>query len=166
MRGHFIEYENLESRSIRDVLKTINGIDGIKLSDLRVKDLSYQNGQVVIPGQGVYLFREGKKVVYVGKVSSNSFTERIAKHFDVRNGAWFNRLLQLINWYSLPQQLDCEYYIDASKYAFQHLNLVMINFKSRERINRTESLMRACYRPLNKFKRERHIDLDTLLKEY
>ncbi|WP_420576738.1 hypothetical protein [Ekhidna sp.] len=163
---HFIEYEEIENKTIAQAIDYIESIDGIKLAELKVRDLSYQDNKIILPGEGVYVFREGVRPVYVGKVSSMSFTERIAKHFDVREFAWFNRLLELVNWFKLEDQIKREFYIDASKYAFEHLNLVMINFKSRERINRTESLFRAAMEPLNGYKNVRIIDYSILIKEY
>ena len=54
----------------------------------------------------------------------------------------------------------------ASKYAFENLNIVLINFSNRDRINRTERLLRSCTQPLNKFKKLTQKNLEKIVKEY
>lgn len=162
-----IEYKNIEKKSIQDLLDILNQTEGKKLNDLKVQDLSYHNGKPIWPGEGVYIFRDDKRVVYVGKVSSMSFTERIAKHFDFRSFAWMNRLLKLLSQKELKhEKQDHDNLKIASKYAFDNLNIVLLNFQSRARINRTERLLRSCTEPLNKFKNLTERNLDKIIGEY
>ena len=162
-----IEYHDIENKSIRELLKLLNETEGRKLNELKVLDLSYHNGNPIWPGEGVYIFRNGKRAVYVGKVSSMSFTERIARHFDFRSFAWMNRLLKLISERELKhEKLNHENLKIASKYAFENLNIVLINFSNRDRINRTERLLRSCTQPLNKFKKLTEKNLEQIVKEY
>jgi hypothetical protein len=102
----------------------------------------------------------------VGKNSSMSFTERIGKHLDFRHGAWFNRLLVLICQRQLKIEVNDENLRIASKYAYDNLNLVLINFNNKERINRTERLLRSCTNSLNKFRNLRENNLEKLVKDY
>lgn len=52
-----------------------------------------------------------------------------------------NTLLKLVSKKELGHEIqDDESLIIASKYAFENLNLVLINFEFRDRINRTERL--------------------------
>ena len=110
--------------------------------------------------------RENEEILLVGKVSSMSFTERISKHFDYRPYAWFNRLLFLICERLLKLERTEENYKIASKYAFENLNIVLVNFKNKEKINRTERLLRSCTNTLNKFKNLKEKNLNKIVIEY
>jgi hypothetical protein len=165
--NYLIEYRDIENKSIQELLDLLNQTVGKKLNDLKVLDLSYHNGQPIWPGVGVYIFRNDKRAIYVGKVSSMSFTERIAKHFDFRSFAWMNRLLKLISEKELHHEVQDHNNLKiASKYAFENLNIVFINFDQRDRINRTERLLRSCMHPLNKFKNLTEKNLDKIINEY
>lgn len=163
---YLIEYDEIKHSSISDFIEKIKTTEGKKLSELKVMDLTYHNGQLIFPGEGVYIFRENQEIFLVGKVSSMSFTERIPKHFDYRPFAWFNRLLFLVCERHLKLERTEENFKVASKYAFENLNIVLVNFKNRERINRTERLLRSCTNTLNKFKYLQEKDLTKLVNEY
>lgn len=162
---YIIEYDSLKNLTIQEALNKISSIPGILLQDLKVMDLSYYNGRPLYPGTGVYIFRENKKIKLVGKAESMSFTERIPKHFDPRPFAWFNRLLQLVGG-GLNNESDQEDFQKASIYAFEKMNLVLIHFKERDRIGRTERLLRAATECLNRFKGVRVHDLNIIVGEY
>lgn len=164
--NYLIEYEDLMASSINNLLETIRKVPGKKIDELRVKDLTYHNSKEIWPGEGVYLFRDKDEVIYVGKATSMSFTERIPKHFDFRQFAWFNRLLELICKRILELEWNDENAKKSSKYAYENLNLVLINFTHRERIGRIERLLRSCTESLNKFKYLKEDDLDKKLDEY
>ena len=134
---YLIEFDEIKNSTISNFIEKIKTTKGKKLSDLKVMDLSYHNGKLICPGEGVYIFRENEEILLVGKVSSMSFTERISKHFDYRPYAWFNRLLFLICERLLKLERTEENYKIASKYAFENLNIVLVNFKNKEKINRT-----------------------------
>jgi hypothetical protein len=165
--NYLLEYEEIKDLSIRSFLELLDKTEGKQLSELKVRDLSYHNDQHIWPGSGVYLFRDQKRVIYVGKVSAMSFTERIAKHFDYRPAAWMNRLLKLISEKEFKHERHTSVNLKiASKYAFENLNLVLINFEDRSRINRTERLFRSCTQPLNKFKNLTEKNLEKIIGEY
>jgi hypothetical protein len=164
--NYLLEFEDFRHRPIKHLIETLEITTGKNLSELKVRDLTYHNSQPIWPAEGVYLFRENKDVILVGKVSSQSFTERIAKHFDIRHFAWFNRLLELICIKILKVEWNDDNAVKASEYAFEKLNIVLINFTDRDRINRTERLFRACMQPLNKFKTIKEKDLDQILDKY
>lgn len=164
--NYLLEFEQLKGNSIEFLLERIKNAKGKKLSELKIKDLSYHNQNLINPGEGVYIFRDKEKIILVGKVSSMSFVERIPKHLDYRPNAWFNRLLELICERLLEIEPNEENYIKASKYAFENLNLVLINFKTRDKINRIERLLRSCTETLNKFKNLKEYDLSKKLIEY
>jgi hypothetical protein len=164
--NYLIEYDEIRHFSIENCLQRIKSCDGKKLSDLKVMDLSYHNGKAIYPGEGVYIFREGTSFRHVGKVSAMSFTERIAKHFDLRKGAWFNRLLKIICEKKLEIEVTDENLRIASNYAFKNLNLVLINFKEKKRIDRIERMFRASTDTLNRFKGERVKSREIIVDEY
>jgi len=161
-----LEFKDLEEKSIRNLLDRIEETKGKPLNEFRLMDLTYHNGNQISPGIGVYIFRIAKDILLVGKNSSMSFTERIGKHLDFRHGAWFNRLLVLICQRQLKIEVNDENLRIASKYAYENLNLVLINFNNKERINRTERLLRSCTNSLNKFRNLRENNLEKLVKDY
>ncbi|MBL4653646.1 MAG: hypothetical protein JKY53_12410 [Flavobacteriales bacterium] len=164
---YVIEYNEIKCLSIREAKKHILNCDGIRLDEMKVKDLTYHNDEFIYPGSGVYIFRNGKQIVYVGKCSSMSFTERIAKHFDLRKVAWMNRLLKLICERIQGNKVTDDNLKIASKYAFENLSLVLINFKERDRIDRTERMFRATYKEaLNTFKKLKIRDESVVVELY
>jgi len=166
---YLLEFDDIQHLSIESFLNAIQRTPGIKLEELTVKKLSYHNEEIIYPGMGVYIFRTGTKFKYVGKVSSMSFTERIPKHLDVRPYAWMNSLLKILALKELNEtNIERRELEKASKYAFDNLNLVLINFKSNERdlINRLERMLRSYPGPLNRFKRLRETDKSISVLEY
>lgn len=163
--NYLLEYENIKTGSIKDLLALLQDTQGKKLNELKVKDLTYHNDKPIWPGTGVYLFRNEREIVYVGKAQSMSFTERIAKHFDLRTYAWFNRLLELICTKGLGLEWNNENSITASKYAFEKFNVIFINFAEPELIDELETLLRSCTPALNKFKNRRKEDLSEIVDE-
>ena len=97
MKNYIIEFENYEDFTLSDFIDVIKKTDGIPLNELKVKDLTYCNDEFIEGGCGVYIFKEKEDIILVGKAETVSFTERIAKHFDLRTNAWFNRLLYTIS---------------------------------------------------------------------
>jgi hypothetical protein len=164
--NYLIEFDEIKELTIKELLDRIKKTKGKALNELKVKDLSYHNGNLITPGEGVYIFREKTEIVLVGKVSSMSFTERISKHFDYRPYAWFNRLLFLLCERHLKLEKSEQNFKLASKYAFDNLNIVLINFKSREKINRIERLLRSCTNTLNKFKHLKERNVEKIVNEY
>ena len=164
--NYLIQYNDIKDKSIRDFLDLLEGTEGKRLKELSVQDLSYHNDKEIWPGTGVYLFRLNKKVMYVGKVSSMSFTERIPKHFDIRLYAWMNRLLKLLSEKHLPHDpVDDVNLVRASRYAFEKLNVVLINFQEGD-INRIERLLRSCTGALNSFRQLVERDLEKRVSDY
>lgn len=166
MYNYLLQYSDLENLTLREFKDRIEKLKGVNLKDLRISDLTFYNGNPILPSEGVYIFREGKSFVYVGKVTSMSFTERIPKHFDTRTFAWFNRLLKIICEKKTEKEITNENLVEASKFTFDNLNLILINFKKRERINPIEKLLRASTNTLNKFKTLRITDNNLIIKNY
>ena len=145
-----IQFNLVEAIDVKSLIKKVSLMDGIDLRLLKVKDLTFHNDDVIYPGNGVYLFREGRQVVYVGKCSSMSFMERIPNHFDIRVGAYQNTLLKYICKRKFQKQVTDENLLEASRYCFEHFNLILINFTNKTKINRLETLLRNCCNPINK----------------
>ena len=158
-----IEYESVKHLTLTEFTNYIKNLDGMPISKLKIQDLIYSKGKRIFPGEGVYIFRLKDKPYYVGKVSSMSFVERIPKHFDLRHGAWFNRLLTLTVSRHLGKELSEESINESAKFAIENLNLILINFENKEGINALESVLRATLNPLNAYKRKRDIDFDLTL---
>ena len=82
------------SDNIPDLVRKIENIGGVSIGELKITDL-------VLPAEsctGIYFFLdENEQVVYVGKISSRSFLDRIAGHLDLRKSAFMNTILQRVN---------------------------------------------------------------------
>lgn len=154
--NYLIEFEDYENKSISQLIQDIRLTEGIKLNDLKVKDLTYYHNEIINPGLGVYIFKLNNTFFHIGKVRSNSFTERIPKHFDIRPKSWFNRLLFITcrEYYNIP--LDNSNYIKASDFVFNNLSLVLLNIKNIDKIDTIEKIMRSNTETLNKFKYKKY----------
>ena len=166
MKDFVLQYEELKKMTLSQFVSVTKKTKGVLLKDLKVRDLSFYNGQYIYPGEGVYVFKNGTELYHIGKCSSMSFTERLPKHFDVRKRAWFNRLLEITVQNNEHYSDDDEGYMAASAFVFDTLELVLINFHERERISAIERLLRATNEPLNKFKRLRISDSTILVENY
>lgn len=84
----------VQSDNITDLVSKIEKIGGVSIGELKITDL-------VLPAEsctGIYFFLdENEQVVYVGKISSRSFLDRIAGHLDLRKSAFMNTILQRAN---------------------------------------------------------------------
>ena len=165
--NYLIELSDFLDKPIENLVNEIDKIEGIKLSDLKVRDLTYCNDKLIEPGLGVYIFKTNEQILLVGKTSSNSFTERVPKHFDVRPGAWFNRLLFIVCREHYKIKINGKYYEKkdyekASKFVFENGKLVLINAKDLNQINELENILRGTADPLNKFKTKRYDKADIL----
>lgn len=171
MKNYIIEFENYEDFTLGDFIEVIRKTEGIPLNELKVKDLTYYNDELIEGGCGVYIFKEKEDIILVGKAEIVSFTERIAKHFDLRTNAWFNRLLYVISMKKLGfEAKDEKSYREASKYAFNNCSLVLINIKNNSntqkpsKISILETVLRGSANPLNKFK-NKTFDTNKKLKD-
>jgi ribosomal protein L24E len=144
--SYLIQYDSIENEDLQTVVNILSMLDGIALSQLQLSDLILCQGEVIYPGNGVYLFRRAKEVLYVGKCSRMSFIERVPNHFDVRKQAMQNHLLKNIcrKMWEIPD--TDEHLMEAAKYSFQNLNLILINFRQhKEKIGEVErSLQKGC----------------------
>ena len=82
------------SDNITDLISEIENIGGVSIGELKITD-------IFLPAEsctGIYFFLdENEQVVYVGKISSRSFLDRIAGHLDLRKSAFMNTILQRAN---------------------------------------------------------------------
>ncbi|MDY3338760.1 hypothetical protein PG279_06160 [Riemerella anatipestifer] len=92
----------------------------------------------------------------VGKARSNSFTERIPKHFDFRPKAWFNRLLFITCREYYKAEINDENFKRSSKYVFEHGRLLLVNMKKSEQIDKFENILRGTTGALNKFRNKKY----------
>lgn len=163
-RNYLMEYEQFCHLHLSKFIEEIKNTNGIPLNDLKIKDLTYFNNEIINPGIGVYVFKLKNEIFLVGKVRSNTFTERIPKHFDVRPNAWFNRLLFVTCREHLKIPLDKNGYLEASKFCFENLNLVLINVKDSSKVDILEKALRANSEALNRCKNKKHNE-NILLQE-
>lgn len=164
MHDYLVQFEDYLDKNIAEFIEEIENREGIRLDELKVKDLSYFNGEIISPAHGIYIFKTNKQILLVGKVRSNSFTERISKHFDVRPNAWFNRLLFIVCREYLMIERNKQNYIKASNYVFDKARLILINMKDPSIIDKFENILRGTTTTLNKFKHKKY-DSNIILKD-
>lgn len=170
--NYLLQYSEVKNYSLGKFKEEIDDLEGIKVSGLKISNLNYHKGENIYPGMGVYIFREGKKFKYVGKVSSMSFTERIPKHFDTRPYAWFNSLIKTVLQHEVRSEIknvEAAEYQKVAKHIYDNYNLVLINFEEEKdfgHINKIETLLRASTSPLNKFKTKRVGDDELIISAY
>lgn len=163
------ELLDLNSSSIKE---WGNSIEGIKLSDLKVKDLVFHNGLPIRSGNGVYIFKEENLPIYVGNCVSRNFVERIPGHFNIRHNGWFNSLLvTLIRGQYRRKHIDDktdDNLTNTAKLAFENLDLVLINFPkyNKPAINKLEDFLRITLDPLNRFKHKKLTSKDITVGNY
>lgn len=187
--NYLINYCGIKDCFINQIKSKLDKINGLPLSECTISKLIFYNDETILTGNGVYIFKEDKKYLYVGKCSSKSFVERIPPHFDIRNTGWFNNFLKKnINnnreikikpWYNKKEQLYNKCYIDLlSPQAINSLNnykVILINFKpnfsnkedkskKQERIGKIGKLEKL----LNKIliKKDNKIDKTKTVSEY
>lgn len=123
-----LNFENIKNKKLREIKIILNNPDNyIRLSELKVKDLVFLKDNPIKTGNGVYVFYNGKNIVYVGKCSGRSFIERIPSHFDIREKAWFNTLLKKLK--TQKENKKCSL-VKVAKNVFNQYSVQIINFKN------------------------------------
>ncbi len=124
-----LNFENIKNKKLREIKIILNNLDNyIRLSELKVKDLVFLKDKPIKTGNGVYVFRNEKDIVYVGKCSGRSFIERISSHFDIREEAWMNSLLKFKRQ---KENKKCSL-AKIAKSVFNQYFVLMINFENPE----------------------------------
>lgn len=118
MKKYLIEFSEHLHLNLEQFIDVIENTEGIKLSELKVKDLTYYNEQIIYPGHGIYIFKTSENILLIGKARTMSFTERIPKHFDIRPKAWFNRLLFITCREYFKSKLEEEDFFKVIKVCF------------------------------------------------
>jgi hypothetical protein len=172
LNKYYCEIEEILDHNPVSILDWIKSISGIKLSELKVKDLVFQNGLPIMTGNGVYIFKENGIPLYVGNCVARNFVERIPAHFDIRHNGWFNSLLVTLIRRSYKRKSK-EDKTDANlsqsaELAFEKLDLVLINFSKYDKsaINRLEDYLRITLKPLNGFKHKKLKQIDITVRDY
>jgi hypothetical protein len=106
---------------------------------------------------GLYFFYEpgSGRLMYVGKSTSRSFTERIPAHFDPREAAWMN---------SLPKHVmskESLSYADALERALS-FEILLLGADSSAPIGSLEGIFRAFLQPYLNATNEKHDGATTL----
>jgi hypothetical protein len=153
---YLIEINELKQLSIQDVVERLQGIEGIKIGELKVNELVFYNNKPIYTGNGVYVFKDTQSndFIYVGSCVARNFVERIPAHFDIRHEGWFNSLLVNIIKVKYDGNKTNDNLTKAAQYAFSNLSLILINYEeyNRESIKYLESTLRKALKPYNKFK--------------
>lgn len=152
MKDYIIEY----SHEINDehLESLIRSMPGMPLSQLKIKDLVFYQEKPIHSGNGVYVFKRGEEICYVGNCIARNFVERIPAHFDIRAGGWFHSLLVALikkKYGKVPK--TNEKLQEAAEIAFTELSLILINFPNdiynRISINNLENRLGNRLKPYN-----------------
>jgi len=93
VKGYLFNIDSIADLKINELQNWVVCRSGIKIEDIKIKDLVFHKGKPINSGNGVYIFKKESEILYVGKCSSRVFSERIPSHFDLRSHAWMNSLL-------------------------------------------------------------------------
>ncbi len=152
---YLLQYHEISNLSISDLITLLNNTPGLPCATMKVIDFIYCDNQPIHSGCGVYVFKQGKDIFYVGKSSSRSFVERIPAHFDLRHGVWFNTILRYVADHRTSTDKKTLPGIQAAgRYALDHLSVILINFRAddywnTDRIQVLENLLRMTTKPVN-----------------
>ena len=165
MENYIINYNG---QQLDAIVREINLLQGLPLSDLKIKDLVFNrvDGLPIRSGCGVYIFKNSERTYYVGNCVARNFVERVPAHFDIRHVGWFNSLLKAIikkdnillkHLSSSEINLKLE---TSAQFAFENLNLILINFPTynKDQINNLENLLGKELKSVNtRFKKLKEI---------
>ncbi len=166
---YIIDIEEILEKNEEEISNLfLKEIKGIKISDLKVKDLVFcSNNTPIRTGNGVYIFKYKDTAIYVGNCVARNFVERIPAHFDIRHNGWFNSMLRSIlknnNKEASDENLEKE-----ALYAFNNFELILINFPkyNKEAMNKLEVYLRIVLDPINGFKHKKLEYANTIVKDY
>lgn len=79
------DFEDLSKKRLRVIKQQILNSNKIKINDLTLRHLIYFQNNPILFGNGVYLFFNNQKCIYVGKCSSRTFIQRIPAHLEMRD---------------------------------------------------------------------------------
>jgi hypothetical protein len=153
MMNYLIKYEGQRQMPIKQLIDKIKATEGIRLKILKMEHLIYYKNDYIIPGNGVYIFREGDKLIYVGRCSSQTFIERIARNLDINENAWQNILLKNICRKS-EKEINEKNLKSAAKHAFEKISVILINFTNRKLDKREISIIKIENQLIKKLKPE------------
>lgn len=104
----------------KDIQKYAKPISEMKYTDL------------IDSGNGVYFFLNDNDIVYIGKCSSGSFTDRLAFHLSNNPKGWMNNLMKYLAWLHSPLNKSIKDFLD-DKNEMQRTNCfnkAMVKMKS------------------------------------
>jgi hypothetical protein len=172
LNKYYYELNEILDHNPNSICDWIKSTSGIKLSELKVKDLVFHNGLPIRTGNGVYIFKENDIPLYVGNCVARNFVERIPAHFDVRQNGWFNSLLvtlikRTFNRKSKDDKTD-DNLSQSAKLAFEKLDLVLINFSNYDKlaINILEDYLKITLKPVNGVKHKKLNQENITVREY
>ena len=128
---------------------------GKKMKEILLSDFILNEPDGFELNHGVYIFKEGSNIKYIGKASSKPFIERIPAHLDTRARGWFNNMLKLISTETSPSD-----YLKESLDVLENYELLLVLFSKeetnlKEKISQTERFLINHTVCLNKKKRKK-----------
>jgi hypothetical protein len=167
-----ISIEQYWNSTLDDLARTICERGKVRVGDIRLRELADTSERPY----GVYAFFDSVvqgNCLYVGKVSSRSYAERIPMHFDPRSKSWMNQFTR-----KLSDRKFNGCYESALLHALdQYIVFLGFRFTSSDAanehrakcINRLETALRACLNPsLNGHSRDKingHMVVSELLAQ-
>jgi hypothetical protein len=162
--NHFILYNNIKNLTVATLVELILANEKKLIGELKFVDLIYKKQSMI----GVYLiFDSANKPAYIGKTGSRAILERMAAHFDLRQGAFMNSFLCALAGKKKSRKGIQATEEDIKKIYNKSLKykIVFIQILDKDIITRLESiLLRELVPPLNSIRGKRAYDLTTLIK--
>lgn len=91
-----VTFASIQCLTVAQACDVIRNQQKKRVNDLRIFDLIEQNDEALPFVHGLYMFfdSDGKSCLYVGRVMSPQFIERIPAHFAISEASWQNQFLK------------------------------------------------------------------------
>ncbi len=136
------------------LLDDIKNTSGKKVNQILLSDFILEEIDGYESNHGIYVFKEGTEIIYIGKASSRPFIERIPTHLDIRRNGWMNNMLKY-----LSEDSDPKNYLKQSLHVIENYELLLVLFKTedctKDKISEAERFLIDNTNCLNKKRRKK-----------
>ncbi len=141
--------------NFNSLLEAVEKTCGKKMKEVLLSDFILNEPEGYELNHGVYIFKDGPNIKYIGKASSRPFIERIPAHLDTRANGWMNNMLKII-W----EDTSRSDYLRESLFVIENYELLLVFFSKeedhlKEKISEVEKFLINNLSCLNKKKRKK-----------
>jgi hypothetical protein len=146
-------YQNNEN-NFESLLDGVKNTLGKKVNQILLSDFILEEPNGYELNHGIYVFKEGTEIIYIGKASSRPFIERVPAHLDIRRNGWMNNMLKY-----LSKDGDPKNYLKQSLHVIENYELLLVLFKTedctKDKISEAERFLIDNTNCLNKKRRKK-----------